>query len=67
MLLLKWLSETVDLKSQDITNETWQTVTWEKTRATEGETLGLCGNKVKVRFPECQSNEVGSNIFTVKR
>ena len=69
MLLLKWLLETVDLKRQDITNETWQTVPWEKTGTTEGETLGLCGKKkkVKVRFPECQSNEAGSNVFTVKR
>ena len=39
MLLLKWLLETVDLKRQDITNETWQTVPWEKTGTTEGETL----------------------------
>lgn len=23
--------------------------------------------KVKVRFPECQSNEAGGNVFTVKR
>lgn len=51
MLLLKWLLETVDLKRQDITDEkTWQTVPWEKTGTTEGETLGLCGKKSKWDF-----------------
>lgn len=49
MLLLKWLLETVDLKRQDITDETWQTVPWEK-QEQQGETLGLCGKKKKSKW-----------------
>lgn len=67
MLLLKWLSEIIDLKSQNMTDDTWQMVPWENTRATQGEILDLGGHKVKVRFPECQSSEAGNNIFIVQR
>lgn len=60
MLILKWLSETTSLKSQDIIDETWQAVPWENTRATEGETSGLCGHS------DHQSDGAGSSILLWK-